>query len=143
MNKFILFVFSLCIVGIISCSKKPAENAAVADQTEWPGLDSFHMTMAEVFHPLKDSGDVRPIMARATELADEAEKWANAPLPEKVNNDEVKQLLAELKTGTRDLANQIKEGTEEDVAGTRLYELHDLFHKIQEKWYGKSEHHEH
>jgi hypothetical protein len=140
MNKFILFIFSLCLIGIISCSKKTGETA---EQDEWPELDSFHMTMAEVFHPLKDSGDVRPITARAAELADEAEKWANAPLPEKVNNDEVKQLLADLKAGTRNLADEIKIGTEDDVIGTRLYELHDLFHKIQEKWYGKGEHHDH
>jgi hypothetical protein len=89
-------------------------------------------------------------MTRATELADAAEKLAGAPLPEKVNNEEVKRMLEELKTGTRQLASDIADSGEEDTAGTKLYELHDLFHKIQEAWYkgpgeeeGHGDHHEH
>jgi hypothetical protein len=130
----------------MSCGeKKHNEESAESDEmVEWAEMDSFHTIMADVFHPLKDSGNVQPIMERATELADEAEKWANAPLPAKVDNEEMKELLTNLKNGTRDLAVQIAEGTEEDIAGTRLHELHDLFHKIQEKWYGggKEEHHD-
>ena len=119
------------------------KSTTPVDQDEWPEMDSFHTIMVDVYHPLKDSGNVRPIMARATELADEAEKWSSAALPEKVNNAEVKELLMQLKVGTRQLADRNKEGKEE-VVRTQLHELHELFHKIQEEWYGGgSEHHDH
>jgi hypothetical protein len=44
----------------------------------------------------------------------------------------------------RDLATQVKEGTEEDVVGTELYKIHDQFHEIVEAWQGgHGEEHEH
>jgi hypothetical protein len=143
------FIVLLLFVGVVACGKKE-EATAESELVEWKELDDFHMVMADVFHPLKDSGNVQPIMTRATELADAAEKLAGAPLPEKVNNEEVKRMLEELKTGTRQLASDIADSGEEDTAGTKLYELHDLFHKIQEAWYkgpgeeeGHGDHHEH
>ena len=141
MKRLAIALLWLCITTsfFFSCQNKKIETeASAAAEDEWAEMDSFHTIMAEVYHPLKDSGDVRPIMARATELADEAEKWAAAPLPSKVDNEEVKKLLAKLKTDTRQLADQIIEGTEEDVAGAQLTALHELFHQIQEKWYLKT-----
>lgn len=114
-----------------------------ADADEWKEMDAFHRVMAEVFHPLKDSGNVQPAMERMDELADEAEKWAAAPLPERVNNDEVKQKLDRLKNDTRALADAIKAGAPEDQVGTTLYEIHDLFHEITEAWHKEGEHEHH
>jgi hypothetical protein len=143
-NQIHLIVIAFFFAAaLISCGSQ-SKNESV-DSDEWAELEEFHVIMADVYHPLKDSGNVQPIMDRAEEVADAAEKWASASLPKKVNTPEMKEMLEELKTSSRSLANEIKAGTPEDQIGTTLGALHDLFHRIQEGWYGGgeggSEHH--
>jgi len=137
MSAFILT--GLMLGALTNCAKK---ETASEEMEEWKELDSFHMLMAEVFHPLKDSGNVQPAMEKMEELAAEAEKWAAAPLPSKVDNEEMKAKLEKLKTDTRALANEIQDGAPEDQVGTTLYAIHDLFHEIQESWFEDHDHHE-
>src|SRR5690242_805037 len=100
MNKSTSYLLMLVAFAlVIACSGKK-ESEAVANNEEWPEMDEFHMVMAESFHPYKDSANMEPAKANAAEMAKVAEKWANAPLPEKVNNDEIKANLAQLKTDT-------------------------------------------
>jgi hypothetical protein len=148
LNSILLFVSAVFLsVALFSCGSQHKESAnASSDSDEWPELDEFHVIMADVYHPMKDSGNVQPIMDRAEELAAAAEKWASASLPKKVETEEMKKMLDELKKGTRSLADEIKDGAPEDQAGTTLGELHDLFHRIQEAWYGggdKEKEHKH
>lgn len=110
---------------------------------EWKEMDEFHLVMAEVYHPLKDSGDLAPIKSRAAELAEAAETWANSEVPDKVDNDEVKGMLQELKEGTSALAEQVADGTPDEELSAQLTELHDLFHHLQEKWYEEGDEHHH
>lgn len=135
---FILLAFAV----VVACSgKKEAETAASND--EWPEMDEFHMVMAEAFHPYKDSSNLEPAKSTAAELARVAEKWANAPLPEKVNNDDVKAGLAQLKTDAAAFTEVVASGDTTKI-GTSLTSLHDAFHKLQEAWYGGGkEGHEH
>jgi len=140
---FLSFMFS-------ACSKKenvsePTVEAVSenADPNEWPQMDSFHMIMAEAFHPFKDSANLAPVKVLAEELASEAETWATASLPEKVNNDDVKAKLNQLKTDTRALADKIKNGAADEEIGNSLKALHDSFHGIMEAWNGSGETHEH
>jgi hypothetical protein len=129
---------------ILSCgSKEHHAEGEEAGNDEWPEMDAFHMTMAEAYHPLKDSGNVAPAMSLMGQLADEAEKWAAAPLPEKVNNEEIKSKLQKLKTDLRALSDDINEGAPEDQVGTALPAIHDQFHEIMEAWHGGGEKHEH
>ena len=149
--KLTLFLYILTV--FLACSgKKEAEHAheheqeaAASDDTDWKEMDSFHMIMAETFHPYKDSSNLEPIKVHAEHLAMEAEKWVGSALPEKVNNEDVKANLEKLKTDTRALADLIKGGsaTDEQI-GTALTGVHDQFHKIQEAWYGggHDNHHE-
>lgn len=145
MNYKFLTLLLFSVLLLTSCGEKKAETAEEEEMIEWKELDEFHAIMADVFHPLKDSGNIAVYMSRAGELADAAEKWAAAPLPEKVNNDEVKSMIEELKKGSRQVADEIANGAEEDYAGTELHKLHDQFHKIQEAWYsdGKEGHEHH
>jgi hypothetical protein len=106
-------------------------------------MDSFHMVMAEAFHPYKDSANLEPAKQLAEEMAQEADKWASASLPEKVNTESVKALLTQLKTDTRSLADQVKNGAPDEAIGTSLKALHDSFHGIMEAWNGAGEEHEH
>jgi hypothetical protein len=141
MNKltnyvFVLFAFALAV----ACSGKK-ESAAVAND-EWPEMDEFHMVMAESFHPYKDSANLEPAKANAAEMARVAEKWAGAALPEKVDNDETKASLAQLKTDAAAFTQIVQSGDTTKI-GESLTSLHDLFHKLQESWYGEGKGHKH
>jgi hypothetical protein len=133
-------VLILAISISFSCSKKTSEKE---EMVEWKEMDEFHMVMADVFHPLKDSGNLEPIRTRAEELAASATKWADAELPEKVDNEKVRGQLQQLKDGTRELADQVKAGAADDDIQSALTGLHDQFHELQEAWYHEGEHHDH
>ncbi len=143
MNKstsYVLMLFAFALA--IACSGKKDAADAVADSDEWPEMDEFHMVMAESFHPYKDSSNIEPAKANAAEMARVAEKWANAALPEKVNNDEIKANLAQLKSDATAFI-QIAESGDTTKIGGALTDLHDKFHKLQEAWYaGGKEHHD-
>jgi len=136
----------VCILSIVvsACtSKKHGDHETSVASDEWKPMDEFHMIMAESFHPFRDSADLGPAKANAEAMVESAEKWLNAPLPEKVNNDETKAKLQELKDEAVAFATVSK--TDDDNAiGKSLTKLHDLFHSLQEEWYGgHEESHEH
>jgi hypothetical protein len=131
------------LVAFACASKKDdAHDEEAADQKEWKEMDEFHMVMAETFHPYKDSANLEPAKSRAGELVASAEKWAGSSLPEKVNNDEMKGKLEELKNETSALVQTISAGDDASI-GSQLTKVHDLFHSIQEDWYGGGHDHEH
>ncbi len=119
-----------------ACSKKAESTEESAEAQEWPEMDSFHMVMAEAFHPFKDSTNLEPAKKLAEEMAVEAAKWQLAPIPQKVNNDDVKALLERLKTDTRALADGVSSDMTDEDLGKRLTGLHDVFHSIMEAWHG-------
>jgi hypothetical protein len=148
--KIKLLILSTAFIALLaSCSDKKHEEdettvvAETTDSDEWADMDSFHMVMAEAFHPYKDSANLEPAKQLAEEMAQEADKWASASLPEKVNTESVKALLTQLKTDTRSLADQVKNGAPDEAIGTSLKALHDSFHGIMEAWNGAGEEHEH
>jgi hypothetical protein len=96
------------------------------------------MVMAETFHPYKDSANLEPARAKAGDLAASAEKWAAAKLPEKVDNDEMKGKLEALKNECAALVQTVTTSDEKAI-GDQLTKVHDLFHDIQESWYGGKE----
>lgn len=113
---------------------------AQVESNKWVEMDDFHFIMAESFHPYKDSLDLKPAKANAAAMATAAAKWADAPLPEKVNKDAVKTKLQQLKTETAAFADLVQSADDKTI-GETLTKLHDLFHSIQEEWHGG--HHEH
>ena len=66
-----------------------------------------------------------------------------AELPEKVDNEDVRNQLLLLRTGTRELADLVSAQAADSVVSSRLTELHDTFHSIMEAWYHEGEHHKH
>jgi hypothetical protein len=143
MKRLTLFVAVVFVsLLMIACGGKKHEE--VANNDEWPEMDEFHMIMAESFHPFKDSANLEPAKANAAEMAKVAEKWASAPLPEKVDNDEIKANLTQLKNDTNAFT-QIAQSDDSVKIGESLTALHDQFHKLQESWYGgnKKEGHDH
>ena len=147
MKKQSLILFLLAILFVAACTAKKEEATAeatteTAKADEWPAMDAYHFAMAEAFHPFKDSANLEPVKLQAAELAKAAEVWVNAPLPEKVNNDDIKAKLQELKTSSEALAALVNTGSTEEI-GASLTSLHDKFHEIQEAWYGGGHKHEH
>lgn len=146
-TKFLSFLLFLGI-SLAACSTKTnessvADEASQTDPNEWPEMDSFHMIMAESFHPFKDSTNLEPVKRLAEEMATEADKWAATELPEKVNTEDMKARLNQLKTDTRSLADKVKAGATDEELGAALTALHDSFHGIMEAWNGDGEEHEH
>lgn len=141
------YLLVLIFCGMLSCTSKTetteTTESVSTDSDEWKEMDSFHMIMAEAFHPYKDSTNLAPAKKLAEEMAAEAEKWVAAELPEKVNNDQVKENLQKLKADTRALADLIKNGADDAAVGSSLNALHDSFHSIMEAWHGGGEKHEH
>ncbi|MFN3840982.1 MAG: hypothetical protein ACK4RF_09785 [Cyclobacteriaceae bacterium] len=141
MNKLLVNLILLTALAWAACSGKKEETA---EQTEWPQMDAFHMLMAESFHPFKDSANLEPAKANAAEMASNAAQWADAALPKKVDTEQMKEHLANLKNETASFAELVKTGTDEEI-GVALTDLHDLFHAIQDAWYNKEsgQKHEH
>ncbi len=133
-----------CLCFMAACSgKTKTDETTNTESADWKEMDSFHMIMAEAFHPFKDSSNLAPAKKLAEEMALEAEKWSAASLPSKVDNQEVKASLEKLKVDTRALADLIKSGADDQSVGASLNSLHDSFHGIMEAWHGGGEKHEH
>ena len=134
-----------CALSIVvsACTSKQGGDNETSEDGEWKPMDDFHMIMAESFHPFRDSADLGPAKANADAMVVAAETWLNAPIPEKVNNDEIKGKLQELKDEAVAFA-MISKTNDDAATGVSLTKLHDLFHGLQEEWYGgHEEHHEH
>lgn len=134
MNKITLYGF-LCFIILLTAACSGGKKEAAIDNDKWPAMDEFHMVMAESFHPYKDSANLEPAKANAAEMAKAADKWLNAPLPEKVNTDEIKAALGQLKTDA-DAFTQLVQSSDTVKIGQSLTALHDAFHTLQEAWYG-------
>jgi len=135
-----IMLSSLFILVIISsCSTK--SNVSTEVSNEWKELDSFHMIMAESFHPYMDSANLAPAKSLADELAIEAEKWIASELPEKVRNDKMRLKMQMLSVYSQTLLQQVNENAPDSLVGQSLTDLHNTFHEIQEGWYKGGEHH--
>lgn len=144
-----LLLLVVLISMLVSCSEKKHDDqhkemaSEESDEMEWPEMDAFHMVMSEAFHPFKDSTNLAPAKQLAEEMAIEADKWAASSLPEKVNTDDMKAKLNQLKIDTRALSDKIKGGAADAEIGTSLQALHESFHGIMEAWNENGEEHEH
>ena len=144
-------LYTLCVItcavslAITACtSKKEGTNDTTASEDEWKPMDEFHEVIAVSFHQFRDSADLGPAKANAEALVAAAQKWLDAPVPEKVNDDETKAKLQQLKDEAVAFAT-ISKTDDENAIGESLTKLHDTFHSIQEEFYGggHEDHHEH
>lgn len=144
MKKFLHFI--VWVLVFVSCSEKkekPSEG--------WKELESFHKVMQRVYHPMQDSGNLAPAKKLMNQLADEADRWADAKIPEEIDTPEMKARLQKLKTDARALANEITKGSTDDSLKEKLTHLHSEFHEIMEATFstkekedeGKDEHEDH
>jgi hypothetical protein len=138
------YLFGFLILSVVACTTKNSEETA--EYQEWKEMQSFHLLMAEAFHPYKDSANLEPAKGLAKEMADEATKWLGTALPEKVDTEEMKQKLQDLNIGSQDFLKIVSESSADSLIAQSLSDLHHTFHEIQEGWYGagkKDEHSDH
>ncbi len=136
--KRVLYAIALATT-LFACQKKEAETA---DMDEWKAMDDFHMVMADIYHPFKDSANLEPAKTNLAMFESEVNKFAAAELPEKVNTDEVKAAFAALKAEVE----AMKTAASDSLLGVSLENAHTRFHEIMEAWHGGGhgrEHHEH
>jgi hypothetical protein len=138
MKKMCLLVFMLTFI-FYSCAPK-TENQTSEEQ--WPEMDSFHDLMAAAYHPVYDSSNLEPAKALAEKLAVSAASWSQAELPEKVNNDNVRNTLIILRDSSASFSAAVASGQPDSVVKARITGLHDIFHKLHGAW-EKHEHKEH
>ncbi len=138
MKKFSILVLSAIV--FLSCSNREKQEDGSGDSKE---LDAFHKIMAKAYHPLKDSGDLNPTKQLINQLANAAEKWSDADLPEKVNTQDIKEKLQKLKVDARTLADDIRDGASDDLIKDKMTKLHDQFHAIMEAWNSQDDKDEH
>jgi hypothetical protein len=137
---------ALIVIAFACSGKKENSEGKEQDVQEeavgsWEEMDAFHMIMAESYHPYKDSSNLEPARQNAHDLVVSAEKWNSAPLPEKFKeDDEISYKLNQLKADALAFEEVTKTGDDKAI-GASLTKLHDLFHQLQEAWYG--DHHEH
>ena len=136
--KFLVVAFiASCLQDCSSKKEDHVHDREHGEQRSTDGeaaaMDSFHLLMAETFHPFKDSADLGPIKDKAGELAAVAERWARQPLPTRIRNEKVKLKLQQLEHDARALADLVKTGTDEEI-GASLVRLHELFHELHYMW---------
>ena len=135
----------LLILSMTACSTKNSESKDSFE--EWKEMQSLHEIMADAFHPYKDSANLAPARELAKELMEQSSSWAEASLPERVNNDDMKMKLQSLKDKAKSFWDLQNQNLSDSIMAASLAELHDSFHKIQEGWFkagkevGHEEHH--
>jgi hypothetical protein len=148
---YAIYFIPLLMLLLTTCGKKGDHTGHDHDHDTdvkgvsadaWPQMDNFHFVMAEVFHPYKDSANLQPARIKAPEMARAADLWVNEPLPGSMDTKEMRQKLTALKTGTAAFVETVKSGSDAQIA-QELTALHDLFHEIQEAWYGTRRSHHH
>jgi len=141
--KIKIFILAAALTAaLVSCDKKHhdeeghehEEAASAEDSMNWEAMDSFHLLMAECYHPFKDSSNLEPAKKYAGELAESAVSWSEQSLPASVNTEEVKAMVMALKESTAHFATTVA-GGDDAVTAEELEKIHDDFHKIQEAWY--------
>jgi hypothetical protein len=138
MKKMYLLIFVLTTL-FYSCAPK-SENQTSDEQ--WPEMDSFHDLMAAAYHPVYDSSNLEPAKALAEKLAASASSWSQAELPERVNNENVRNTLIILRDSSASFSAAVASGQPDSVVKARITGLHDIFHKLHGAW-EKHEHKEH
>ena len=117
---------------LAGCSGGSETKDTAAD---WPELESFHELMAEAWHPVADSGNFEPARKGAATLEQEARKWSDAPVPGKLDKQEVSARIRVLLDSCTSFRKAVEAGRPDSLLRPSLAEMHHLFHKLQESWH--------
>lgn len=98
-------------------------------QADWAELKTFHGVMSQTFHPMQE-GNFQPIRERSGEMATKAKAVAQSKIPAAYNSPEIVVALKQLAKDSKKLDKLVKKNASDEVLGTSLTALHDVFHRI-------------
>jgi hypothetical protein len=97
----------------------------------WKELDAFHHVMADTWHPIVQSNDLKVIRAMAPELAKAAEAWSAAKVPAACDKKEIRDAIAAVVSKSKDVAQLVaKQASDADVKAA-LRDTHDRFEVVE------------
>lgn len=97
---------------------------------KWEELNNYHHVMSQTFHPA-EKDNLEPLKAKAKELADQANKLAEAKIPMEFDTKGIRDAVAQLKTDSKALYEKVegKAASDEELKKS-IFALHDVFHEI-------------
>jgi len=135
MKNVILFLAGFLVISV-SCTQKEAKS-----EEEWKEMDAFHDLMAAAYHPVYDSSNLAPARDLADEMASSAQAWSVAPLPERVDNEEVRATLLVLRDSSSAFNAAVAANLPDSVIKVKITDLHHVFHKLHASWEGHGHKH--
>lgn len=135
-----LAVFSLIL---FSCNNDPAPEGEgdaaeqVSDEVNknreaaWEAaLENYHNVMSASFHSAEED-NLEPLKERYQQFAALSRTWVKLPIPAKYQKENIEEALKELEKESAALAQVVEQGSDEEMKKA-IYDLHDVFHKVQE-----------
>ncbi len=108
---------------------RPVAAHSAEHMSGWKALDAYHSTMMAVWHPAKEKNDFAPIRTQAEKLAQDADVWANAAIPQPCDTPDNRANIAKVKEESRALAVMVQSATDEQIRPA-LKALHDRFEVV-------------
>jgi hypothetical protein len=108
--------------------------------SSWKEMDDFHMMMMATWHPVKQSGDLGPIRAKAGALSDKARAWAASKVPSSCDNRQTRDAIAKVAEQSRALSDLVSRNAPDDQVRAALAGVHDQFEPVEHGC--KPRHHE-
>jgi len=124
-----IHIFLVLTFTVACSSSKPVQHAK-----SWHEMDDFHMLMAELYHPFKDSANLQPVKKHYQELSKATDAWVTSASREQISNDKVKSKILQLKQDVAQLIEMVEGGADNEI-GNSLEKLHVTFHEVQSMWY--------
>ncbi len=127
-----LVTFSLAL-GASSLSAQAAKPMAMDDHgmRGWKELDSFHMLMMETWHPVKKSGDMKPIRAKASVMAAAAKTWAASAIPASCDTKPNRDAIAAVARDSWALSELVEKKGDDAAVKKSISVLHDTFEIVE------------
>ena len=129
--KNIAIVLAGLFFVAVSCTSKESKS-----EEEWKEMEAFHDLMAAAYHPVYDSSNLAPARDLADDMAASAKAWSVASLPDRVNNEEVRNTLLTLRDSSASFNSAVAANLPDSVIKVKITDLHHIFHKLHSSWEG-------
>lgn len=106
-----------------------SEYQEPATTDKWAEMDRFAEVMSQTFHPAEE-GNLKPIRARAAEMAEKAQLWRDSTPPKILNVPIITGKLPQLAAEAKTLAEMVAQNAGDEEIKKTLTALHDRFHEI-------------
>lgn len=101
------------------------------EKDSWTALKEFSKLMSETFHPA-ENGDLTPVKDNSSQLMLKAMNLKASVIPKSFDTPEIRSAIDNLVKQTNALHKMVTKKMKDPVIKAKLFEVHDLFHKVQE-----------